>query len=163
MAGTLNGSPSQTLRLVDLCTGSSSYIALLLAFASRYRWQREAHIIAVDADATRVAAARQRAAFLGFGEETLKFSVSPISDLGSWSALYSAAFAPTDVPPPPPHGVFALHACDTATDDALYFAIESEARSILVAPCCQVSTFAVTIMLPSKMPATMSHALCCAC
>lgn len=32
--------------------------------------------------------------------------------------------------------VIALHACDTASDDALAWAIKSEARIILVAPCC---------------------------
>lgn len=31
----------------------------------------------------------------------------------------------------------ALHACDTATDDAITWAIESRSKIILVAPCCQ--------------------------
>ena len=30
----------------------------------------------------------------------------------------------------------ALHACDTATDDAIAWAVESKSRVILVAPCC---------------------------
>lgn len=32
--------------------------------------------------------------------------------------------------------VMALHACDTATDDAIAFAIRSKARVILISPCC---------------------------
>lgn len=32
--------------------------------------------------------------------------------------------------------VIALHACDTATDDALAWAIKSESKVILVSPCC---------------------------
>lgn len=31
----------------------------------------------------------------------------------------------------------ALHACDTATDDALVLAIQKKARLVIVAPCCQ--------------------------
>ena len=33
--------------------------------------------------------------------------------------------------------LIALHACDTATDDALFRGIQSGARLIVVAPCCQ--------------------------
>ena len=33
--------------------------------------------------------------------------------------------------------VIALHACDTATDDALYYAVRNSARVVMVAPCCQ--------------------------
>ena len=36
-----------------------------------------------------------------------------------------------------PDVVIALHACDTATDDALAAAIDWESRVILAAPCCQ--------------------------
>ncbi|HEX5997050.1 MAG TPA: SAM-dependent methyltransferase [Jiangellales bacterium] len=37
---------------------------------------------------------------------------------------------------PAPHLVLALHACDTATDDALARAVEWEAPVVLAAPCC---------------------------
>ena len=36
----------------------------------------------------------------------------------------------------PPDVVLALHACDTATDDALFRAVEWEADLVLAAPCC---------------------------
>jgi hypothetical protein len=36
----------------------------------------------------------------------------------------------------PPHVVLALHACDTATDDALARAVQWEAPLVLAAPCC---------------------------
>ncbi|HTD91679.1 MAG TPA: SAM-dependent methyltransferase [Burkholderiales bacterium] len=39
--------------------------------------------------------------------------------------------------------VTALHACDTATDDAIRFALEKSARFIVLAPCCQAEVAAV--------------------
>jgi hypothetical protein len=33
--------------------------------------------------------------------------------------------------------LIALHACDTATDDALYQGIQADAEIMIVAPCCQ--------------------------
>ncbi|HUR46713.1 MAG TPA: SAM-dependent methyltransferase, partial [Candidatus Saccharimonadales bacterium] len=38
---------------------------------------------------------------------------------------------------PPLDGLIALHACDTATDEAILRGIELNAKLILVAPCCQ--------------------------
>jgi hypothetical protein len=38
--------------------------------------------------------------------------------------------------------VTALHACDTATDDALHFALNKQARFVVVAPCCQAEVAA---------------------
>ena len=37
----------------------------------------------------------------------------------------------------PPDILIALHACDTATDDALARGLSSDARLLVVAPCCQ--------------------------
>jgi len=39
--------------------------------------------------------------------------------------------------------VTALHACDTATDDAIRFALQRQARFIVLAPCCQAEVAAV--------------------
>jgi hypothetical protein len=38
--------------------------------------------------------------------------------------------------------VTALHACDTATDDAIRFALLKQARYIVVVPCCQAEVAA---------------------
>ena len=38
--------------------------------------------------------------------------------------------------------VTALHACDTATDDAIRFALEKHARFIVLVPCCQAEVAA---------------------
>jgi hypothetical protein len=39
--------------------------------------------------------------------------------------------------------VTALHACDTATDDAIHFALRKEAGFIVLAPCCQAEVASV--------------------
>ena len=39
--------------------------------------------------------------------------------------------------------VTALHACDTATDDAIRFALNKQAKFIVLVPCCQAEVAAV--------------------
>ncbi|OGU14937.1 MAG: SAM-dependent methyltransferase [Geobacteraceae bacterium GWC2_53_11] len=39
--------------------------------------------------------------------------------------------------------VTALHACNTATDDAIHFALKKKARFIVLVPCCQAEVAAV--------------------
>ena len=38
--------------------------------------------------------------------------------------------------------VTALHACDTATDDAIAFGLQKQARSMVIVPCCQAEVAA---------------------
>jgi hypothetical protein len=44
--------------------------------------------------------------------------------------------------------VTALHACDTATDDALDFALQHDAQYVVVVPCCQAE--AASVMRQNK-------------
>jgi hypothetical protein len=39
--------------------------------------------------------------------------------------------------------VSALHACDTATDDAIHFALKKQAQFIVLVPCCQAEVASV--------------------
>lgn len=65
----------------------------------------------------------------------------------------SAAFVAADIagftPSPVPDVVVSLHACDTATDEAIARGIEWGARAIVCAPCCQHE---IQRQLPSDGP-----------
>jgi hypothetical protein len=60
-----------------------------------------------------------------------------VTDLG-WNGLrFESGTIAEYQPPERPDLVLALHACDTATDDALARAVEWRSRYVLAAPCCQ--------------------------
>jgi SAM-dependent methyltransferase len=56
---------------------------------------------------------------------------------------------------PAPEVVLALHACDTATDDALARAVEWEAPLVLAAPCCHHDIAAQLRRSPTPEPYAM--------
>ena len=78
-------------------------------------------VVGVEARADLVEKSRALAAESGFTR--MGFSDPPIAD----AALPGGR---ADM-------VTALHACDTATDDAIRFALRHEAKSIALVPCCQ--------------------------
>lgn len=78
-------------------------------------------VIGVEARADLVEKSRTLAAESGF--ERMEFISSPIAD-----AMLPGGRADM---------VTALHACDTATDDAIRFALRHDAKTIALVPCCQ--------------------------
>lgn len=54
--------------------------------------------------------------------------------------------------------VVALHACDTATDDALRQALKAEARIIVVAPCCH-KYVRRTLVIPEDLKPVLGHGI----
>lgn len=68
-----------------------------------------------------IASCRRMAESMGWND-TVEFIAADI-----------AAYKPQTAP----HIVLSLHACDTATDEAMAFGVENSARAILCAPCCQ--------------------------
>jgi Methyltransferase domain len=77
-------------------------------------------LLSVESRSELAAAAEERARRLGFGR--MRFLASELAQ----------AELPERV-----HLVTALHACDTATDDALALAIRHNADHVAVVPCCQ--------------------------
>jgi Methyltransferase domain len=57
--------------------------------------------------------------------------------LGCTRMVFEPAAIEKAAPPPRVHLVTALHACDTATDDALSLAVRHGADHVAVVPCCQ--------------------------
>lgn len=53
--------------------------------------------------------------------------------------------------------VTALHACDTATDDAICFALKKRARHIVLVPCCQAEV--ATVLRKNKATALARNSL----
>jgi hypothetical protein len=118
-SGALEAPEDGPLRLVD-CASGSSY----LSFAA-YHYLNDvrgvpATLVGVDVNAALVAKSDGLARDLGY--DGIRFVASSI-----------AAY----VPETPPHVVLALHACDTATDEALAQGVTWGARAILAVPCCQ--------------------------
>ena len=52
----------------------------------------------------------------------------------------------------------ALHACDTATDDAIKSAVESKAKIIILAPCCQ-KYLRKQIRIPDELKGVFKHGI----
>lgn len=78
-------------------------------------------VIGVEARENLVVSSRLLAAESGF--ERMQFIAAPIAE--------------ATLPGGRADMVTALHACDTATDDAIRFALRHEAKTIALVPCCQ--------------------------
>ncbi|MCU0513958.1 MAG: SAM-dependent methyltransferase [Anaerolineae bacterium] len=108
----------ELLEVVDFGCGSAH-----LTFATHYYLNevlgRPAHVTGVDLKAHLID--RHRATAQALGWPTLDFVTASIADY---------------VPPQPPAVVIALHACDTATDDAIAQGVRWRSPLIVCAPCC---------------------------
>jgi SAM-dependent methyltransferase len=107
------------LRIVDFGCGKS-YLTFALHHLLTEIHGRDVHVVGLDRNAEVVATCTQIAERLHC--QGLEFHIGDI-------AGYEAG-APVDL-------VVSLHACDTATDDALAQAVHRQAAVILAVPCCQ--------------------------
>ena len=82
------------------------------------------HVYGIETRPELVAASKALAARLGF--ERMGFLNLTVAESASSAELP----ARIDV-------VTALHACDTATDDAIAFGLQKQARAMVLVPCCQ--------------------------
>ncbi|HET8605336.1 MAG TPA: SAM-dependent methyltransferase [Marmoricola sp.] len=109
----------EPLRIVDLGCGNAYLTFAAQAWLARVRGL-PAHLTGVDVKAQAHAHNSALAEQLGVADR-MEFVVGGIGDVRLEQH---------------PDVVLALHACDTATDDALARALEWEADLVLAAPCC---------------------------
>ena len=118
--------PDAAVTLADHGAGKS-YLGFMLydlVFA-----QRAGHVYGVETRAELVDKSRVLAERLGFGR--MSFLNLSVAEAGESKQL-----------PPRIDIVTALHACDTATDDAIRFGLQKEAASMVLVPCCQAEVAA---------------------
>jgi hypothetical protein len=105
-----------------------SYLGFIL-YDLFFKQQRGGRIYGIERRPELVDKSRQLAARLGFDRmEFLNISAAAASD---------AAMLPAQI-----DVVTALHACDTATDDAISFGLRKQARFMVLVPCCQAEVAA---------------------
>jgi hypothetical protein len=115
--------------LVDHGAGKS-YLGFIL-YDLFFKDQRDrSHIYGIETRDELVQRSQELAKRLGFGG--MSFLNLSVADSISSPQL-----------PPGIDIVTALHACDTATDDAIRFALKKHARFIVVVPCCQAEVAGV--------------------
>ncbi len=118
-----------TIHLVDHGAGKS-YLGFILYDLFFKALNNESHIYGIEARAELVNKSRNLAAKLNFpGMSFLHLSVA--------ESIASDRF------PEKIDVVTALHACDTATDDAIQFGLKKQAQFMVLVPCCQAEVAAV--------------------
>jgi hypothetical protein len=121
------------VRIVDLACGNS-YLTLTMACSAQRRLRCDAQILGVDRNARIIEACRRRASRLGL-DSLLRFEAALI-DAVDMDRAWQRGFG--DLPPPPRvHMLVALHACDTATDDAIALGLSLGVAAMAIVPCCQ--------------------------
>jgi SAM-dependent methyltransferase len=126
--------PDQKIHVVDFGCGNA-YLTFAIYFYLNEILGLEAYVTGVDVKADLLEKHREKAVALNW--ERLNFHVGQIVD-------YRPDFAP--------EVVIALHACDTATDDALALGIRWGCKLIVAAPCCQHELQQQLSKLPTPEP-----------
>jgi SAM-dependent methyltransferase len=108
-----------SIHIVDFGCGNA-YLTFAIYFYLHDILQLDAHVTGVDIQSDLIERHKKKADSLGWDQ--LTFQVGEIAN-----------FEPETIP----NVVMALHACDTATDDAIAKGIRWESKVIICAPCCQ--------------------------
>ena len=102
------------------CGCGKSYLSFVMNYFLREKLRRNCHFFCIDTNPEIIRKCRQIKSELGY--ENMDFSVSNIRDFEPREEI--------DI-------VCSLHACDTASDEAIARGIKLKAPFLLVVPCCQ--------------------------
>lgn len=108
----------ESLTILD-CGCGKSYLTFVLNYYVREVMKKPCHFIGLDNSDGVIEASKKIARDLGY--HNMEFKAVDIRN-------YSAQ---RDI-----HMVISLHACDTATDEAMALAVKNNARSMVMVPCC---------------------------
>ncbi len=129
----------QTIQVVDFGCGKS-----YLTFATHYLLTkvcgRDCYVVGLDRRSDVVESCRSAADAIGL--KNIEFHIAEIS-----------SFEPVG----PVHLAISLHACDTATDDAILQAIRWNSDVILAVPCCQHEL--ANLLKKTAMPVMLEHGI----
>jgi hypothetical protein len=117
-----NGGRVGGITLADHGAGKS-YLGFII-YDLYFKQRADGHVYGIEARPELVQRSRELAQRLGFA----RMSFLNLSVADSMRA---------DELPPRIDIVTALHACDTATDDAIAFGLHKQARYMVLVPCCQ--------------------------
>jgi Methyltransferase domain len=126
----------QDITLVDHGAGKS-YLGFILYDLFFKALASDSRVIGIETREELVTHSRELAQRLGFGG--MSFHHLSVAESIASSELPQKV----DV-------VTALHACNTATDDAIHFALTKQAQFIVLVPCCQAEVAAVLRKNKSK-------------
>lgn len=131
------------LHIVDFGCGNA-YLTFAVYYYLREVLALDAYVTGVDLKGDLIERHREKAKKLGW--DHLNFEVGRIEDYRTET---------------PPDVVVALHACDTATDDAIAKGLDWGSRVIICAPCCQhdLQVQMAQVSLPESMAAVLGHGI----
>jgi SAM-dependent methyltransferase len=118
LPGSGGGGPSRPLRIVD-CGCGNAYLSFAVYHYLSHVLRVPTRLVGIDVNASLLQRRSEQVRALGW--TSLTFQTAQIAEY---------------VPDEPPDVVLALHACDTATDEALAQACKWQSTMIFAAPCC---------------------------
>lgn len=119
-----------TVRLVDAGCGKS-YLSLLIAWVFRNTHAHPIEVLGVDRNEALIEGVKDIAERAGLSD-VVRHEAASLASLdveAAWKRAFGREAAID--------GVIGLHACDTATDDAITLGVQLQSSLIAVVPCCQ--------------------------